>query len=93
MATFFLDWRQNEHLDEDAIVALLSDSSESEPARICETVLDGLTDKPTAIDLPGRGAEQTPYRPGGKPGEEKGPANTAQAARDLLEQYKRRRKT
>jgi predicted component of type VI protein secretion system len=85
-----VDERRSEPMDEDAIAALLRESPEERPA---DTVVDALTDKPTALDLPGTAGERTPYRSGAKSGEEKAPANTAQAARELLEQYKRRRKS
>lgn len=83
-----VDQRRHEPMDEDAIVALLRDPSDDKPT---DTVVDGLTEK-TALNLPLQPGERTPYRAGVKPGEEKGIANTSQAARDLLEQYKRRRK-
>ena len=76
-------------MDEDAIAALLRDSPEAGASRPADTVVDGLT----AVDVPGQPVERSPYRPGGKPGEEKAPANTSDAARELLEKYKLRRRT
>jgi pSer/pThr/pTyr-binding forkhead associated (FHA) protein len=80
----------SERLDDDAIAAILRDSPEAQASGPVDTVVDGLTGAPTAVDLPGGPAA---YRPGSKPAEDKGTVNSAQAASDLLEQYRRRRRS
>jgi len=78
-------------LDDEAIAAILRDTPQAPGSAPPDTVVDGVLD--TAVDLPGQPGERAPYRPGSKPGEDKRPVNTAQAARELLEQYRRRRRT
>jgi predicted component of type VI protein secretion system len=81
-----------EVLDDDAIAAILREPGAAPPSCPVDTVVDGIMGAPTAVDLPGRPGERSPYRPGSKPGEDKTPFNSAQAAAELLEQYRRRRR-
>jgi hypothetical protein len=72
---------------EEEALALLMEIGDEKLAGPADTVVDALGENPTHADLRGM-----PYRPS-KPGEEKTPVNSAEAARALLEQYRQLKKS